>query len=151
MIVVGDTTHRYLARMGAKVARDKCGVFSTCKATRRKFRKHVWRWLDHAIKVQNDARDLGAHMSFGTQMIAGTLLVRVGSAAAYASHIGSLPLAHAGRLRIYRGKVVPKAIFGAEVTPFTTECRRIMGAAVKKAVHVGNDAMTNVSVLAATW
>eukprot|EP00969_Alexandrium_andersonii_P132345 5851933-Alexandrium_andersonii.AAC.1 len=62
--------------MGARVAEDKCLLFSTCAQVRAAMRLKVWRAINSKITVALSARDLGAHLSFGRVRSANTLKVR---------------------------------------------------------------------------
>ena len=67
-------THEHLEDMGAKIAPQKCYVFSSEKPAREWLRKHKWRRLKKQVPVINDCRDLGAHFNVKQDARYGTTL-----------------------------------------------------------------------------
>ena len=88
---VVEGAYDYMQDMGAKVATQKSILFSSCPATRRRLRKHVWK-CGKRIPVVGHARDLGAHLAVSNRSYSATLRTRLQQTTKMVRKIGKLPI-----------------------------------------------------------
>ena len=108
-----EKTYAYMNDMGAKVATQKSLLFSSCSATRRRLRRHVWK-CGKRIPVVGHARDLGAHIAISNRTYSATLRTRLKQSTRMTHTIGRLPILCKNKAHVIRTKALAKALYGCE-------------------------------------
>ena len=89
-----NATHKYLHKMGAKVAPDKSYNFASTNKVRQWLRDTHWELINSSIEVINDFRYLGAHLTTRENTSSSTLDKRWGKGQAAAQATQALPGGH---------------------------------------------------------
>ena len=121
-----ECTLQFLCDMGAKPAHKKSLLFASTGAARKILKMLTWGTENHRIPVVLHARDLGAHLNFGSQRIAGTSKGRHQQAASDAQRIGKLPRQLKATERMLITKVMPKALYGCPATAARVQDTRLL-------------------------
>eukprot|EP00969_Alexandrium_andersonii_P228966 10112393-Alexandrium_andersonii.AAC.1 len=129
-----NASHRYLHDAGSAIAPAKSVCFSTGANVRRIMRKHVWSELQITVQVALTARDLGAQANFGKVKHSGTLGMRMREVCPSLRRLACFPASVATKLRAISGKIVPKALYGAESTPVQHVAMRTLRNALKHCI-----------------
>jgi hypothetical protein len=139
-----EATMEYLHRMGAKPAPKKCFTFSTSPATRTKLAHHYWDVLGVQVKVVQEARDLGGHLSTRTLLGGSTLSNRIRKATSYCYRLAAMPWKKEAKQRVVETLVFPLALYGCEAAPINDADMAKLNVAVAKAVGWHTHASSNV-------
>eukprot|EP00969_Alexandrium_andersonii_P329670 14568099-Alexandrium_andersonii.AAC.1 len=112
-------TLNFIRDLGANVADQKSFTSATLCSHRRYFKKLVLRvgGVTHKIPVVLHYRDLGAHMSSTRRAVAPTLTARLAAVPEVCRAISALPIEAERRVQIIAMKVLPAALYGAQVAP----------------------------------
>ena len=102
-----EATHRYLHRMGARLAPKKSFIFSTEKAVRSALARHRWSELDTRIEVVQHTRDLGSHVNTLLCNRSTTLTGRMANGIIMARRIARLPMGDNEKAKVIRTKASP--------------------------------------------
>ena len=119
--------------MGAKVATQKSLLFSSCPATRRRLRKHVWK-CGKRIPVVGHARDLGAHLATSNRSYSATLRTRLKQTTKMVRKIGKLPILYKNKAHCIRTKALAKALYGCEASLLHPSDQMTLTTAIKQAI-----------------
>ena len=149
--LTGNFTFAYLKAAGSRVSADKSALFSTSPSVRAAMRLHRWPSTGAPLLVRLHARDLGAHVTYALRLVSGTLSKRVRDVMPVCDRLRTLPSPADVKARALRGKVLPAALYSCENTPVTKVALRALAAAMKRALAVGNNAMSSAFALFATW
>ena len=90
---------------------------STSANQRANMRKMKWGIRQVNMTVAQDSRDLGAHINTIRQVRNGTLAARMKEATQLVRRITFMPVPRTRKRIVINGKAIPKALYGAEVTP----------------------------------
>ncbi len=104
-----DATHEYIEDLGAQLAPEKSTTFSTNRVTRKKLRTHIWSKTGTKIKVIQNARDLGSHLSTTSVMSGSTLTDRINSAIETVNRIRFTPFSYKTKAHLIRAAGIPNA------------------------------------------
>ena len=107
-------TLRFFLTMGSRISPSKSGIAASSKALRSYFKGHLWPELRQSIPIKLHIRDLGYHWETTDVHCSGTLNARIADATLSARRIGNLQKDLMGRVRLLRGKTLPKAYYGVE-------------------------------------
>ena len=89
-----NATHKYLHKMGAKVAPDKSYNFASANKVRQWLRDTHWELINSSIEVISDFRYLGAHLTTRENTSSSTLDKRWEKGEAAAKATQALPGGH---------------------------------------------------------
>ena len=95
---------------------EKSHILNNDNIARAWYRKHEWPTISATIPVLDDARDLGAHIAATRAKHSATLHDRVDEAITSAHIVNALPLERANKATTVRTHILPKALYGCEVS-----------------------------------
>ena len=139
-----EATMVYLHRLGAKPAPKKCFTFSTSPTTRLRLDYHYWDVLGAQVKVVQEARDLGGHLSTRALLGGATLSARIRKATAYCYRLAAMPWGKAAKQRVVETLIYPLALYGCEAAPINDSDMVKLNVAVAKAVGQHTHASSNI-------
>ena len=90
---------------------------STSANQRANMRRMKWGIRNVSMTVVQDSRDLGAHINTIRQVRNNTLAARMKEATQLVRRITFMPVPRTRKRIVINGKAIPKALYGAEVTP----------------------------------
>ena len=130
-VLAFDLTHAHLHDLGAKVSPSKCYTFAAEQASRNWLRRHKWRLLGTVVPVANDGRDLGFHYNaLASRMTGNTLTQRMKATVVSAEKLKRLPVNTGVKAETIRAKLLPKALYGAELAPVSEAAMRSLRAKI---------------------
>ena len=106
----------FLQDMGAKVSPTKCLTFANHRDARSDLKREHWGPQRFSIPSAADHRDLGAHFDTTARRVASTLSARLRRATGTARFIQALPIDAARKAKLVKGKALPMALYGCEVS-----------------------------------
>ncbi len=110
------SSRNFFHDLGARVATNKCFMFSTCKPTRSFLAKYTWDQQGLTIPVTGSFRDLGSHLNLTNATSAPTLSVRLQKAIRAVRRLGCMPITQSDREKIIRCNILPAALCGTEAS-----------------------------------
>ena len=110
-----EATGEFVRDMGGTMKHAKCLFFSTEARARKDLKAMKWGPGEERIPAAASFRDLGAHIDTTAKAAALTLSTRCLAAARLLDTARRMPLDYAARAEFLRLKVLPKALYGAEV------------------------------------
>ena len=116
-----EATHRYLHDMGAVVAPTKSLNFTSSKTAKTWLEDTTWIAINSKIKVVNDLRYLGGHLSMKGEMSNPTINSRLTRAVEQLRKLRYLPASHDDKTKIILSKKYPGCFYGIEGGDFS--CR----------------------------
>jgi len=128
-----EMAYQYLQDMGAKVASSKSILFSSCPATRKKFRAKTWK-CGCRIPVVRHAMDLGAQLATSNRGYAKTLRTRLKVSTKMVRKIGRLPIIFKNKAYSIRSKALAKALYGCEAAMLHPADQMALTTAIKQAI-----------------
>ena len=111
-----DATHSFLHLMGAKVAPTKSFNFATHQGVKRWLAEKTWAGTNSTIKVVDDLRYLGAHITTTYDCISGTLNDRIDKAISQLQRLRFCSASTDSKIRVIATKVYAGALYGVEAT-----------------------------------
>lgn len=134
-----EATHRYLHDMGAIVAPTKSLNFTSSKAAKLWLEDTTWIAINAKIKVVNDLRHLGGHISTNDNMSNSTLNDRMSNGINQLHKLRYLPAAHEDKTKIILSKMFPGCFYGIECGDLNSKQLASLSAAVVNAFYPHND------------
>ena len=116
--------------MGAKISPLKSLAFSTEAKARRALRAHTWQHIGATLTVQNNFRDLGAHLNMTMRVNSSTTTNRIKQATGSVKALRWLPLTTDEKASIIRTHILPKALYGAEIAHIPDQHMRALQTAI---------------------
>ena len=114
-----NTTHKYLHRMGAKVAPDKSYNSASTKVAMDWLRDIWWEGIRSNIEAVNDFRYLGAHLTVGSHCNSATQDKRWQKACSQLKKLRFVPATTEAKVRAIHAKVYASAMYGIEAAAVT--------------------------------
>ena len=111
-----DATHSFLHQMGAKVAPTRSFNFATHQGVERWLGRKTWIGANPTIRVVDDLRYLGAHITTTYDCISGTLNDRIDKAVSQLQRLRFCPASTETKIRVIATKVYAGALYGVEAT-----------------------------------
>ena len=136
-----ESTHAFIAAIGAKLAPDKSANTSNSAAIRAALKTRHWQFAQQTLPVKLHFRDLGAHFSSGAVRVSGTSRARLARASDVAHSIGTLPTTTPIKINLLNSKAQAAALYGSEVTPIVQADVRKFRTAVVNALNGPHHAM----------
>jgi hypothetical protein len=144
-------TMHYLNALGAKPAPNKCFTFSSLPDTRIRLGEFYWQALQAKVKVVNDCRDLGAHLSVTARLKGATLTSRIHRATILATKLACYPWGWEAKRRVVDTLILPLALYGVEAVPAPDYALAKLDVAIAKAIgpYSQNSSVALATLLAA--
>ena len=134
-----DATHTFLHDMGAKVAPTKSLNFATHRSVKAWLGKKVWAGIGTTVKVVDDLRYLGAHITTTYDCMSGTLEDRISKAITLLQRLRYCPASVETKVRAITTKVYAAGLYGVEATQISTAKVAKLSAAVIDAFRSRNN------------
>lgn len=117
LVKATNLTMHYFHDAGAKISMPKSKLWSTNRCTRQRLRDKVWDVQNQNISVVITYRDLGTHMSTGTQLVGTTINNRIKEVNQSLNWLQKTNLSYPDRQTLILCKFHPKALYGVEAAP----------------------------------
>ena len=130
-----NQTHVFLEAIGSQIAPEKSTIMTNDERARRWYEKHEWPNIKNVIKVMDDARDLGAHLCATKAVHSSTLKERFLNATRSAETLNALPMDRLHKARAVRSHILPKALYGCEVSSVAKENIDKLSTAILKNIN----------------
>ena len=114
-IVAMDLSRKFFHDMGAKVATNKCFMFTSCKDIRGFLRNYTWQGQGLDIPVTGSFRDLGSHLNLTNTKSGQSLVERLRKAIKATRPFKYLPITQQQKEVIIRCNILPAVFYGSEV------------------------------------
>ena len=111
----------YVADIGGRISPSKSFTTSSSEAGRRWLRDHVWPCVRARIPVRLHFRDLGAHFTMRRGIMNPTLRNRICNVIPMCSKLSSGDFLFHDKIANIRCNILPKALYGCEVSPFPVQ------------------------------
>ena len=105
--------------MGARVAPTKSLNFATRRGVKTWLSKKIWKGIDTTVKVVDDLRYLGAHITTTYDCMSGALDDRIDKAITQLQRLRYCPASVETKARIIATKVYAAALYGVEASQMT--------------------------------
>ena len=129
---------QFFTDMGAKVATNKCFMFSTCSHARAFLKHFQWCGAGFSIPVLNTFRDIGSHLNVTNSSNGRTRTQRMQKATRVVKRLAYLPLATKDKEMIIRCSILPAALSGSEATHVSPVALTAFRSAVASVIGSGS-------------
>jgi ribonuclease HI len=133
-VIAMTFSRQFFHDLGAKVATNKCFMFSTCSHTRTFLSKYEWSGQGFQIPVSSSFRDLGSHLNLTNASNGATLTERMRKATKTVRRLSYMPIGQKDKEMIVRCNILPAALYGCESAHINQSALQALRSAIADAV-----------------